>query len=534
VTYGRFLAQNMVFLLLLRILPPNQDPGSKEGRVWQAFLRYTAWTYATDCLGVRSGPMLDGRFTPWPLGMFAIARYRLTRGTLKVARLPCFGSHRTALDVAVYVVLLAALAVVVFLPGLLREALVVVVVCAAWSFLSDHQQFLATQSTTYFHTLLAGCFIADQGGLACAQIHVILVWLGSGLGKIGPWFAFVNGPFLSASLWLRGRQWLWRLLYRSESDLRPASAVRLLGQVAPHAEWIAPLLLLQTQSATCVTLGAATLVAMHGYILLAPAARDVYSWNGWFIASAICLFGGGASFGFDFKSLANAPWPLALWFAGEALVVALGVMRPDLISYQTGHRNWAGNWSQAVVLLRQSAASKLTNAIITHGRPAWNAVPEHIQLGPRRLSDDDASFAKELVTYKLLGNYWLGTLNLKALPSLVQRALQTEPIQEFYVLHGNQLCDMCLGSFFCLSWFPQVMGNLQRAAQFDKGEFLCIHVGSFPFHWGCLKGSAPWQILDAASGVVAKGALDSDVVWTLASLPSACGRADWLLGGGPS
>lgn len=535
VTYSRFLLQNVAFLILIYIFPTELACDDKKEQAFQTFLRYTAWTYLTDCVGIRSGPMLDGRFTPWPLGLCAIARYRLSRGTLKLARFPCFGDRRTALDVVFYVVLIASLVVVVLSPVFLTGTMAIAVVCSAWSFLSDYQQFLAAQSTTYFHVLLAGCFPTHLGGLACAQLHVILVWLGSGLGKIGPWFAFVNGPFLSASVWLRGRPWLSRLLYRADDDLRPTAFVSFLGHVAPHVEWIAPLLCLCVQSTCVVFLGVAMLVAMHVYILLAPAARDVYSWNGWFIAAAISLFGGQASLGFDFAGLANASNAsplLLLWFAGEALIVVIGVLRPSLISYQMGHRNWAGNWPQAVILLKKTAASKLIDSLVIHGRPAWNAVPESIQLGPR-MSDEDASFAKELVTYKLLGNYWLGTLNLKGLPSLVQRALQTEPLQDYYLLHGNQMCDMCLGSFFCLSWFPQVVEIVQRAARFDKGDLLCIHVGSFPFQWGHLQGAARWQILDAAAGVVAKGTLSTKTAWTLASLPSECDRADWLLAGEP-
>eukprot|EP00746_Dinoflagellata_sp_MGD_P132532 gnl/MRDRNA2_/MRDRNA2_66238_c0_seq1.p1 gnl/MRDRNA2_/MRDRNA2_66238_c0~~gnl/MRDRNA2_/MRDRNA2_66238_c0_seq1.p1 ORF type:complete len:591 (-),score=59.54 gnl/MRDRNA2_/MRDRNA2_66238_c0_seq1:4-1716(-) len=527
--FGRFLIQNLAFVLLLQLVPSDQTLEGKD-QLWQTFLRYTAWTYGLDCAGYRNGPLLDGRFTPWPLGMFTIARYRLTRGSLKVPMFACFGSHRTALDVASFVALLVALSVSVFFPALLREAMVVAVVSAAWGLLSDHQQFLASQSTTHFHVLLAGCFPAQQGGVACAQIHVVLVWLGSGLGKIGPWFAFVNGPFLSGSLWLRGRQWLWKLLYRSEDDLRPTFAVQLLGHVAPHLEWVAPLLLFVPGSAFSVVLGVVTLLAMHVYILCMPAMRDIYAWNGWFMVAAVNLFGGRVAFGFDFGSWASAPYPLQLWFVGETLLVLFGVLRPDLISYQTGHRNWAGNWSQAVIFLRKSAASKLTDSVITYGRPAWDAVPESIQLGPK-LTEKDASFAKELITYKLLGNYWLSTMNLKVLPSLVQRTLMAEPIQDFYVMHGNQLCDTCMGSFFCLSWFPLVVSSLQKVAHFEERDFLCIHVGSFPFQGGCRTSSTKWQILDASAGVVASGTLHSDAAWTLATLPSACESAEWLLGG---
>eukprot|EP00929_Paragymnodinium_shiwhaense_P048785 TRINITY_DN24625_c0_g1_i1.p1 TRINITY_DN24625_c0_g1~~TRINITY_DN24625_c0_g1_i1.p1 ORF type:complete len:426 (-),score=2.94 TRINITY_DN24625_c0_g1_i1:162-1439(-) len=377
-TYGRFLFQNVAFLPFLWYLPSGVASSSVQEAGWEIFLRYTAWTYALDSLGVRNGPMLDGRFTPWPYGMFTIARYRLTRGTLKVARFSCFGKVRTTLDVLFYVILLGALTVAIALPTFLQEGLRVAVLCSAWSFVSDHQQFFASQSTTYFYVLLAGCFPTEQGGLACTQLHVMLVWIGSGLGKIGPWFLFVNGPFLSSSVWLRGRSWLPRLLYRGESDFRPTFLISLVGHLAPHFEWIAPLMLLCVGSPLTVRVGIVVLVAMHVYILLAPAARDIYNWNGWFIVAAIYLFGGGASFGFDFESMANAPLPLAILFGIETLAVVVGVFRPDLVSYQTGHRNWAGNWSQAVILLKKNAAAKLTDSLTTYGRPAWNAVPESI------------------------------------------------------------------------------------------------------------------------------------------------------------
>jgi len=125
----------------------------------------------------------------------------------------------------------------------------------------------------------------------------------------------------------------------------------------------------------------------------------------------------------------------------------------------------------------------------------------------------------------MLGNYWLGTLNLKAIPSLVKLALGSEDLQDFYVIHGNQFCDMCMGSFFCLSWFPQVFEKVQKAAGFDERECLCIHVSSF----GKFAKYAPWQILDAKTGVVAKGELGLDMAWMLAKLPSACDSFDPLL-----
>merc|ERR1712187_339280 len=90
--------------------------------------------------------------------------------------------------------------------------------------------------------------------------------------------------------------------------------------------------------------------------------------------------------------------------------------------------------------------------------------------------------------------------------------------------------DMCMGSFFCLSWFPQVLQTIQEAAQFQSGECLCIHVGSFPFQWGSRLGHCPWQIIDAKDGVIARGKLGIEVALNIASSPSACEMVDPLLG----
>merc|ERR1712107_493715 len=96
----------------------------------------------------------------------------------------------------------------------------------------------------------------------------------------------------------------------------------------------------------------------------------------------------------------------------------------------------------------------------------------------------------------------------------------SEDLQEFYVVHGNQFCDMCMGSFFCLSWFPQVFNKVQNVVDYDEKEFLCIHVGSMSLQCGRFTKHSQWQILDAKAGLVAKGELSADTAWMLARLPS--------------
>eukprot|EP00931_Biecheleriopsis_adriatica_P088029 TRINITY_DN62426_c0_g1_i1.p1 TRINITY_DN62426_c0_g1~~TRINITY_DN62426_c0_g1_i1.p1 ORF type:complete len:325 (+),score=40.17 TRINITY_DN62426_c0_g1_i1:131-976(+) len=266
---------------------------------------------------------------------------------------------------------------------------------------------------------------------------------------------------------------------------------------------------------------------MHVYIM-ALAGLDILCWNGWFIVAGLGLFGGGASLGFDYDGLRVAPWPLLAWYLTEAAVIVYGWIYPGRVSFQAGHRNWAGNEPVALVLLRRNAAEKLTSALPTYGRPTWDPVPAELRSWYPKAAA--VPHLGEMTAFKIIATYWLGLLNNKILPSLVLRALRDDSVGDFHIMNHMQFFDMLWGSFFfCPTHMPEVFHEMQKIVAFEEGECVCVWLTGFPVA-GPSFGGAGWQILDAQAGLLAEGQFSIETALSLASLPSACARADPLCG----
>jgi len=211
--------------------------------------------------------------------------------------------------------------------------------------------------------------------------------------------------------------------------------------------------------------------------------------------------------------------------AFQALLFFWGSLAPDQVNHQTAHRCWAGNWTQAVWLVRKASAHKLLEAVPTYGLPPWDMIPSWVKergwLGP-------TPPIPELLVFKRIAFHVLSTLNMKYLPSLLRRAMGESPTDDFHILHGSAVWDTLLGgiigSYFNAS--EAVLEHVQDTARFEEGEVMCIWVGSFPaVGRGCSWGPTHWKIIDAKVGVVAQGSLTVRMAKAMASLPSACARA---------
>ncbi|CAE8635814.1 unnamed protein product [Polarella glacialis] len=527
---GRWVLQNILFACIAWLLP-IADVGFEE-RVWCNVVRYSIFSHALESCGWRHGPMCGGRVTPWPLGWFTNLHYRFTRGTFRytgnkfVQRL--MGSRRTVVDIMSNAFFLLSSLIAVLFPQLLPGATVAAAAGAVWVWIIDQPHSTDGKGTTHVHFILAGCLSASQGGVACGQLQILIIWIASGLCKQGPWMAFVTSPLLGGSVWCRGRIWMWRLLYRGDDDLRPTCFADVFGRYASHVEWLCPIMLLFPCHPALIYCSLALLVAMHVYIM-ATAGLDVLSWNGFFIVAGLCLFGGGASFGFDYDGLRRAPWPLLIWYMLEIIVIIYGWFYPGSVSFQAGHRNWAGNEPVALVLLRRDAARKLTQSLPIFGRPMWDPVPDELRSWYPKAAV--VPHLGEMTAFKIIATYWLGLLNMKILPMLVLQALQGHSIGDFYVMNHMQFWDMLWGSFFfCPTHMPDIFQAMQEIVGFEKGECLCVWVTGFPVA-GAAFGGAAWQILDAHAGLLAEGQVSIKSALSLASLPSACARADPLIAG---
>mmetsp|Transcript_8707 Transcript_8707/g.26811 ORF Transcript_8707/g.26811 Transcript_8707/m.26811 type:complete len:582 (+) Transcript_8707:40-1785(+) len=526
--YLKLILVHVLFLLLVALRPPTEGLLSMVG-AWQAFLRYAVFTHALNAVGEKDGPTRRwSGGVPGLLGLFSAVRYQLRPGTLKMPVFHDMNHRRTKLDVLVHAVFYAVSLVAMFAADPAKWALAVICACDVWFVVFDYGEYLRAHAPTYLGILLCGCYPMAAGGCAGAQVQLMIVWIGSGLAKVGPWFAGVNGTFLCGSYWLSGQAWLWRLMYRAEHDLRPTLFGEIMSHSAATVEWGAPLLLLFTGAPAVVWVGIVGLVAMHLYIIVL-CIIDLHVWNFFCAVAAVYLFVGCGTLGFDYKGLAAAPWLPVLYLAFQVLLFFWGSFAPDQVNHQTAHRCWAGNWTQAIWLVRKTAGPKFMQAVPVYGLPPWDPVPEWVKrrgwLGPKAPIPD-------IAVYKRITFHFLMTLNMKYLPALMRRAMAGEPVSQFHVLHGSAVWDTLfggvIGSYF--NGTQAVMKSLQESAQFEEGECMCLWVGPFPaigvdFAWG----TSQWKIIDAKVGVVATGRLTVEMAKAVASLPSACTRSGGLL-----
>jgi len=532
VAYLKFLLSNVLCLLIVWAIPPSQGMLSTDG-AWQAFLRYTLFTHALNALGEKDGPTRRwSGGVPGLLGLFATVRYQLTPGTLKLPLFRHMSFRRSLLDVLVHVVFILATLAGTFMPDVPKWLLAVVCVCDVWFAIFDYGEYLRSHAPTYLGIIFAACFPMAAGGRAGAQAQLMIVWVGSGLAKVGPWFAGVNGAFVCGSYWLSGQHWLWSLMYKGEQDLRPTLLAEAISHLAASVEWGAPLLMLFAGYPVVIWVGVVGIFCMHLYIIIL-CIIDLHVWNFYCAAAAVYLFACCDPLGLDYAGLAAAPWPLLAYVAFQTLLFFWGSLAPDQVNHQTAHRCWAGNWTQAVWLVRKSSASKLMKAVPTYGLPPWDMIPAWVKerglLGP-------TPPIPELLVYKRITFHILSTLNMKYLPLLLRRAMGESPISDFHILHGSAIWDTLLGgvigSYFNAT--EAVIQTLQETACFEEGECLCIWVGSFPaVGKGCSWGPTHWKIIDAKVGLVAHGSLTVAMAKAVSSLPSACAQApsDALLGG---
>lgn len=521
----RAVLQNVIFAAVIHTLPSRGDTAREI--LWRSFVRFTAWTYLLESLGFRAGPIW-GRFAPGPLGVFANAYYRLSPGTLKFSIWSRRFVRRSICDIIGHIVLFVVVGALAISPCAHTYIRVVAAIVSNSVFLFDHQQWVAGHGPTYGFVIAAGCFPVSSGALACVQLHTMLVWIGCGLGKVGPWFKFVNGPFMSASVCLRGRLWFWRFAVNGDNDLRPTRIMGTVSSLAAHIEWGAPLLLLSAAPAL-VYPSIFIMVAMHSYINFAPAVYDVYAWNLWFMLATPLMFGGecALSMGFDVGGSLVAPRCLLGWVFLEGAYIWYGLMRPQDTPYNANHRHWAGNWPNGLVLIRKTAAEKMLEPWPIPGRPQWSPPPAWTQSFLARMGAAVEDY--EVRMFKTLGHFWNVSMNMKCMPALVQHALCQQPIGDFYILHILQFADLFMGGPNWNHRVPEMIEAAVAESQIREGDCVCIWTGPFPFRFGSHHGRHPWKIIDGKVGVINEGNISIEAAWAISALPSDSVRIDRML-----
>jgi len=521
----------------------EKERRAKRSLAQLLFVKFLVWQHLAEAIGCRQGPIGHHFGAPnnW--------RYRLSLGTIKYPLLPFLGKKRNLVDLIVHVLFFVAGGA--FLTAKEYQLKYIRALCAldVWICMSDLSQFFASTGHAYFSMLLSACFRENQGQLAGIQTGLIIQWFFSGIGKLGPWFTYVNGPFMLQSRVLAGQKWLFNLLVKSPTDLRPTLLGKIVAHTAASVEYIAPLALMypmtgKTQrslpssaegsAATAaedsapaeskapdsekalvpvekkrnlvakgfIWFGLTGLAAMHTYILGMPAPFDVYSWNLCFGLSSIYLFF-CANFGFDHQGAKTMHRGLAAFLASEVALCWYGQFYPDRIGYYLSHRYWAGNWVQTFFYVKHTAGHKLGNVKTMSTYPQiWRPLEA---TGP----------ASGVCNMAYL---WLANLNMKASVGLIYEAVRLVggPKAQLHDYFQIGLTQYCSGEFRDALYALPLLPVMQEQIGFEAGECFMVRLGAF----GMGQDTATWGIYDLKEGLVKSGLLRVSALQKMDSFPS--------------
>eukprot|EP00930_Biecheleria_cincta_P096302 TRINITY_DN88172_c0_g1_i1.p1 TRINITY_DN88172_c0_g1~~TRINITY_DN88172_c0_g1_i1.p1 ORF type:complete len:555 (+),score=59.31 TRINITY_DN88172_c0_g1_i1:7-1671(+) len=493
------LAVSYSVYVVLMLLVPRPVDLSWAGYAELMFVKLIVWQHFAEAVGCRQGPL--GGHVALPNNW----KYRLTPGTFKCSQIPWLGGNkRNALDILVHAIFFVACIGFVVSPWYNYSCIRILCACDVYLFLFDLTQFFASTGHAYGSMLFSACFPASAGRLAGMQLGLIYEWFFSGVGKIGPWFGYVNGPFMIQSRWLRGQRWLFKLLVKSEEALTPTLLGIVLAHTAAAVEYVAPVCLMMPSN-TAIWLGLTLITAMHVYILAMPAPFDVYSWNLCFGLSGIYLFYIG-SFGFDFQSAATMnPWLIA-YMVTEFVVCWYGQFFPDQIGYYISHRYWAGNWVQCFFFTKKTEAVK-------------QKLDRVKTLSANPLSAERPPYYYECLGYISTAYLWLANMNMKCTARLFEdtfsmHANGTKATMDDY--NGFGLQSWCCGEFRDQLYAPQMLPAFQQEIGFEEGECLMVRIGAF----GMWRHSATWSIYDLKKGCVSHGTITTRQMEEIDSCPS--------------
>lgn len=437
------------------------------------------------------------------------------------------GDRRTALDIAIYALLLVSYIVPMVLPGTTSvngfaeamakigldtthglidpKLLIAPIVLLVIMGLRDKVIFLAARGEQWFPALVFFALlpVISPAGSGVTNIIIALklligvVWVGAGVSKLNVHFTMVIPPMVSNAP-ANPFPGVRRAMYKNwPEDLRPSGLAKFMAH-GPGAvvEIVAPLVLLFSSN-WYVTLAAGLLmVGYHLFIISTFPLAVPLEWNLIFAyATAILFLGFPASSGF-------ALWQMdPVWFAiaTAALLLffpILGNFRPDLVSFLPSMRQYAGNWASALWSFAPGCEEKLNRVT----RSAPNQIDQFIAAG---YPEDWAEITLQMtIGWRSLHSQGRGLFSVlhSVAPDIDQRTVR----------EAEFLCNSILGWNFGDGHMHRedMIAAVQQEAQFAPGECLIVWVESQPIH----KNFQRYKVIDAALGVVEEG------TWLVADL----------------
>lgn len=500
----------------------NIDEWWREPIVFQ---KAVVWTMLFEILGLgaSSGP-LAFRFLP---PVQACLNW-LRPGTVRLPPWPdkvpgTAGHTRSILDVALYAAilgteiwLLAADGVegksglpdgtVGLLPTGPLALLVVLLVVAG---LRDKLLFLASRGEQYWTICLLFLLLPFVDMIVAAKLVMCVVWWGAAFSKLGPHFTFVVPAMLSNAPLVRPAA-VKRALYRNyPDDLRPSR----MGWIAAHSgtliEFSVPVVLLFSPWKTVTIVFVALMMFFHFFITTQFPLAVPLEWNIFYMFGTLWLFYGHGSW--EGYALTDANLGLMIPFLLLMLaVVALGNIRPDLVSFLPSARYYAGNWAVSQWAFRKGETREEGAEYRINTHVTTCAKTQYEQLTTLYGAPVAEIFLQKCVSWRAMHSHG------RALNTLMIRHLD-DP-QTYDIREGEFTASTVLGWQFGDGHLhdERFMAELQRRCQYAPGEAIAVYIESEPFG----KGVQHYRVVDLAEGVIEEGYVKvEDMINTQGWLP---------------
>jgi len=459
--------------------------------VYQKFIVFTL-LFEVLGFGCGSGP-LTGRFMP-PIGGFL---YWLRPNTVRLPPWPgkvpfTAGDTRTAVDVALYAVVLIGGVWALVSPGPLIDPVTVLptIVALAVLGLRDKTIFLAARGEHYWLKLIVFFFpFADQ--IAAFKIIMLGLWWGAATSKLNHHFPYVVSVMTSNNALLRSRLFnpLKHALYLDAvNDLRPSWLPKIMAHVGgTTAEFLVPgILVFIADGHPWRWLLIAFMVIFHLNILSNLPMGVPLEWNVFFIFSLFYLFGHyGGIHAVDLSS----PLLLAILIVALAVVPIAGNLFPEKISFLPAMRYYAGNWATSVWCFRAGAEDRIEANIVKSSALVVNQLARLYDADTAEIMSDKTAAFRAMHTHG------------RALNGLLPRAIESEA--DYNIREGEIVAGPLVGWNFGEGHLhnEQLLEAVQRRCHFADGDVRVIVLEGQPIHiqkqW--------YRILDAKTGVIEAG-----------------------------
>ena len=478
-----------------------------------AFQKAILWAifYESAGFGCSSGPM-NGRFWP-PVGGFL---HFLRPGTTKLPLFPGMpilgGTRRSVLDVALYAANMLFLLRALVAPELTMSLLLPSFFLIPLLGVVDKTLFLAARAEHFWIVLTCLTFAgANDLWLSASKIVWCFVWFWAATSKLNHHFPSVitvmmnQGPFFP--------KWLKKKLFVSfPDDLRPSKIANTMAHMGTVTEMMIPIALLSSESMLFTGFVLFVMFGFHGFIALNNPSGMPIEWN------LVMIYGGIFLFGFnpDASVLAVGELPLLVAFLAFFLVAIpfYGNFVPRNVSFLMAMRYYAGNWAYNVWFFRgdsQKKLNKLTKASLTM-REQLSAM----------LDDEEAVETAMIMMPAMRMMHLQGRVLHEAIP----RAF--ENIDDYEWMEGEVISGLVLGWNFGDGHLnnTQLLEAVQQQCEFEEGELRVVMVESQPLFGRTMA----WKVVDAASGVIAKGEAEVSPMRELQAWPTGKAAESFMAG----